>query len=40
MVGRGHTKENVGLLNDHDIPSKKVFKCVELTFNNPTGSLV
>jgi hypothetical protein len=69
MVGRGHTKEIVGLLNvnsihlnslfdgrswsyqrnratprflwyDHDLPSKRVFKCIELTFNNPTVSLV
>jgi hypothetical protein len=56
MVGRGHTKENVGLLNvisvhlytlfdgrswyDHDLPSKRVFKCIEFTFNNPTDSLV
>jgi hypothetical protein len=73
MVGRGHTKENVGLLNvisihlntlfdsiswsyqrnrgvvkctprfllyDHDLPSKKVFKCIEFTFNNPTVSVV
>jgi hypothetical protein len=34
MVGRGHTKETVGLLK------KRVFKCVEFTFNNPTVSLV
>jgi hypothetical protein len=51
MVGRGHTKETVGLLNvnsttprfpwyDHDLPSKRVFKCIEFTFNNPTVSLV
>jgi hypothetical protein len=64
MVGRGHTKETVGLLNvnsiylntlfdgrswsyqgnrgvvKHDLPSKKVFKCIEFTFNNPTVSLV
>jgi hypothetical protein len=49
MVGRAHTKETVGLLNvkttprflwyDHDLPSKRVFKCIELTFNNPTVSL-
>jgi hypothetical protein len=55
MVGRGHTKETVGLLNvnsihlntlfdgrslhlttpqllwyDHDLPSKRVFKCIDL----------
>jgi hypothetical protein len=53
MVGRGHTKETVGLLNvnsihlntlfgsrflwyDHDLPSKKVFTCIEFTFNNTT----
>jgi hypothetical protein len=24
---------------DHDIPSKRVFKCIEFTFNNPTVSL-
>jgi hypothetical protein len=35
MVGRGHTKETVGLLN-----AKSVFKCIECTFNNPTVSLV
>jgi hypothetical protein len=72
MVGRGHTKETVGLLNvnsihlntlfdhrrgclnvlslhlitprflwyDHDLPSKRVFKCIEFTFNNPTVSVV
>jgi hypothetical protein len=65
MVGRGHTKETVGLLNvnsihlntlvdgrswsyfttprflcyDHDLPSKRVFKCIEFTLNNPTVSL-
>jgi hypothetical protein len=74
MVGPGHTKEPVGLLNvrsthlktlfdgmswslqrnrgvnfhlttplvlwyDHDLPSKRVFKCIEFTFNNPTVSL-
>jgi hypothetical protein len=27
-------------LYDHDLPSKRVFKCIELTFNNPTVSLV
>jgi hypothetical protein len=31
MVGRGHTKETVGLLK---------FKCIEFTFNNPTVSVV
>jgi hypothetical protein len=57
MVGRGYTKETVGLLNlnsihlnnlfdglflsyDHHRPSKRVFKCIEFTFNNPTVSLV
>jgi hypothetical protein len=42
MVGGGHTKENVGLLNgyDHDLQPKRVFKCIEFTFNNPTVSLV
>jgi hypothetical protein len=75
MVGRGNTKETVGLLNvnsihlntlfdgrswsyqinrgvvkhlttpqflwyDHDLPSKRVFKCIEFTFYNPTVSLV
>jgi hypothetical protein len=48
MVGRVHTKESVGLLNvnfkflwyDHDLQSKRVFKCIEFTFNNPTVSLV
>jgi hypothetical protein len=35
MVGRGHTKEIVGLLNVNSIHLS-----VELTFNNPTGSLV
>jgi hypothetical protein len=71
MVGRGHTKETVGLLivnsihlntffgsrswsyqrnrgvvkprflwYDHDLPSKRVFKCIEFAFNNPTVSLV
>jgi hypothetical protein len=82
MVGHGHTKETVGLLNvnsihlntlfdgmswsyqrnrgvvkcklytfkhplpprflwyDHDLPSKRVYKCIEFTFNNPTVSLV
>jgi hypothetical protein len=52
MVGRGHTKETVGLLNvssihlntlfdgHHDLQSKRVFKCIEFTFNNPTVSLV
>jgi hypothetical protein len=75
MVGLGHTKETVGLLNvnsihlntffdgkswsyersrrvvkcklytfkhplDHDLLPKRVFKCVEFTFNNPTVSLV
>jgi hypothetical protein len=62
MVGRGHTKETVGLLNvnchrrgclniyslhlitprfhwyDHDIPSKRVFQCIEFTFKSPTVS--
>jgi hypothetical protein len=47
MLGRGHTNETVGLLKtplvlwyDHDLPSNRVFKCIELTFNNPTVSLV
>jgi hypothetical protein len=50
MVGRGHTTETVGLLNvnsihlntlfDYDLPSKRVLKCIEFTFNNPTVSLV
>jgi hypothetical protein len=42
MVGRGHTKETVGLLNANSIhlPEKKVFKCIEFTFNNSTVSLV
>jgi hypothetical protein len=51
MVGRGHTKETVGLLNvnsihlntlcnEHDLPSKRVFKCIEFAFNNPAVSLV
>jgi hypothetical protein len=63
MVGRGHIKETVGLLNvnsihlntffdgmswslhrnrgyDHDLPSNRVFKCIESTFDNPTISLV
>jgi hypothetical protein len=34
MVGRGHIKETVGLLNVN------VFKCIEFTFNNSTVSLV
>jgi hypothetical protein len=25
---------------DHDLPSKKVFKCIEFTFNKPMVSLV
>jgi hypothetical protein len=37
MVGRGHTKETVGLLN---VNSKRVYKCIEFIFNNPTVSLV
>jgi hypothetical protein len=67
MVGRGHTKETVGLLNvnsihlntlfngrswsfqrnrgvvlwyDYDLISKRVFECIEFTFNSPTVSLV
>jgi hypothetical protein len=28
------------LWHDHDIPLKRVFKCIEFTFNNPTVSLV
>jgi hypothetical protein len=33
MVGRGHTKEIIGLLNvwyDHDLPSNRVLKCIEI----------
>jgi hypothetical protein len=47
MVYRGPTKETVGLLTtpqflwyDHDLPSKRVSKYIELTFNNPTVYLV
>jgi hypothetical protein len=52
MVGPGHTKEPVGLLKslhlkthrflwyDHDLLQKRVFTCIEFTFNNPTISLV
>jgi hypothetical protein len=35
MVGRGHTKETVVLLNVNCM-----FKCIEFTFNNPMVSLV
>jgi hypothetical protein len=41
MVGRGHTKETVGLLNVNSIHLNTLFDgCVELTLNNPTDFLV
>jgi hypothetical protein len=41
MVGRGHTKEIVGLLNVNSIHlNTLLFKCIEFTFNNPTVSVV
>jgi hypothetical protein len=41
MVGRGHTKETVGLFNVSSIHLNTLFDCMSWSyFNNPTVSLV
>jgi hypothetical protein len=36
----GRSWSSLFLWYDHDLPSKRVFKCIEFTFNNLTVSLV
>jgi hypothetical protein len=39
MVGRGHKKETVGLLNVNSIHLNTLFDGRSFTFNNPTVSV-